>query len=287
MRTVLVTGAGGQTGDALVSSLSRSGFSVRALVHDGDHTNDVLSRGAGEVVVGDLTDRKALASAMHGVDSVYVICPSFSPKEEDMVGNVIAAAEDSDFDGFIVYHSVLHSNLTDLRHHARKLASEEALSNSGFRYAVMQPAILMQNLARQVETAAETGTVPQRFYTVENRSLAMVDLEDVAQAAVKVLSDPGTYAGGTYELVGQNLTAADVRWAFSEAVGRDVGLSYVTDEAFERSFPDRLKNRRTIEEMQRMFHHYSDAGFPGSSFMLRHLLGREPTRLSEVLSRKG
>lgn len=287
MSVVLVTGAGGQTGDAIVSALSRAGFSVRAMVHDDAREDDVRSKGAEEVVVGDLTDRKAVAAAMQGVDSVYLICPSFAVKEEDMVGNVIASALDSGFDGFVVYHSVLHSNLTDLRHHARKLACEEALSNSGLRYAIVQPAILMQNLARQVKAAGETGTVPQRFYTSENRSLAMVDLEDVAEAAVKILSDPDIYCGGTFELVGGNLTAADVRWAFSEAVGRDVSLTYVTDEAFERSFPDRLKNRRTIEEMQRMFHHYSDAGFPGSSVMLRHLLGREPTRLPEVLSRKG
>lgn len=286
MARVLVTGAGGQTGDAMVSALSKAGFHVRAMVHDDTREGGVRSLGAEEVVVGDLTDRKAVAAAMQGIDSIYLICPSFAVKEEDMVGNLIASALDSGFGGFVVYHSVLHSNLTDLRHHARKLACEEALSNSGLRYAVVQPAILMQNLAKQVKVAGDTGIVPQRFYTSEGRPLAMVDLEDVAEVAVKVLSDPDAYSGGTFELVGGSLTATDVRWAFSEAVGRDVALSYVSDEAFERSFPDRLKNRRTIEEMQRMFHHYSDAGFPGSSVMLRSLLGREPTGLSEVLSRE-
>lgn len=282
---VLVTGAGGQTGNAVVSSLSRAGFEVRALVHREEHREAAVQAGAAEVVVGDAASAKAMTQAMSGVSSAYLICPSFNPGEEDMVGQALACAEETGSCGYVVYHSVLHSNLTDLRHHARKLASEELLCNSGLRYAVMQPAILMQNLVRGLGPAMETGRVPQRFYTVEGRALAMVDLGDVADAAAKVMSDPDAYSGGTYELVGRNLTARDVRDAFRQATGRDVELSYVSDEAFARSFPDRVRNRRTIDEMQDMFHHYCEAGFPGSSTMLRHLLGRDPAGLADVLSR--
>src|SRR5699024_8009477 len=68
--TILVTGATGTVGRALVHALSERGQSVRALSRD--PSTAVLPTGA-EVVQGDLTDPSSLTAALDGVSAVHLI----------------------------------------------------------------------------------------------------------------------------------------------------------------------------------------------------------------------
>lgn len=281
---VLVTGVGSQTGDAVASALASAGMEVRALVHRPERAEAARRIGASEVIVGDSFSDGTMAEAMDGVSSAYLICPAFDERETELVRSAVRCAGRCGCD-FIVYHSVLHPNLPDLRHHARKLASEAVLAESGMGYAVLQPAILMQNLTRQVADVGRTGQVAHRFYTSDSGTLAMVDLLDVAEVAAEVLSRPDVFSGGTYELVGQNLTSEDVRGAFAGALGMDVSMRYVTDQEFLEGFLEPMRGGRKVREMQDMFHHYCEAGFPGSPAVLRCLLGRDPTTLAEAIVR--
>lgn len=63
-RLVLVTGAGGALGAALVPALQRDGWRVRALIH----RRPVA--GADERVQGDVRDRRSLEAAAAGVDAI-------------------------------------------------------------------------------------------------------------------------------------------------------------------------------------------------------------------------
>lgn len=73
--TVLVTGAAGFTGSHLVRHLAGRGDVVRALVRDAGRTGDLAA--VAEIVVGDLTDRASLESAMRGTDVVYNIAARY------------------------------------------------------------------------------------------------------------------------------------------------------------------------------------------------------------------
>src|SRR5699024_12291088 len=68
--TILVTGATGTVGRALVHALSERGQSVRALSRD--PSTAVLPTGV-EVVQGDLTDPSSLTAALDGVSAVHLI----------------------------------------------------------------------------------------------------------------------------------------------------------------------------------------------------------------------
>lgn len=70
-KTVLVTGAGGYVGSALVAHLVESGHRVVGYGHDTNFAR--LARGgpgAATLVAGDLTDRDTLRQAVRGVDAV-------------------------------------------------------------------------------------------------------------------------------------------------------------------------------------------------------------------------
>ena len=80
-------------------------------------------------------------------------------------------------------------------HHWKKLRVEEMLFESRLPYTILQPATYMQNLLAYWCKIHEEG-IFQLPYSVETR-LSMVDLNDVAQAAAIVLTEPG-HVGATY-----------------------------------------------------------------------------------------
>ena len=74
-KTVLVTGATGDTGRAAVKESIAIGLKVRAMVHRKDARSDALEQAGAEVVVGDLLDIDTVRAAMEGVDSAYLVWP--------------------------------------------------------------------------------------------------------------------------------------------------------------------------------------------------------------------
>jgi nucleoside-diphosphate-sugar epimerase len=73
---VLVTGAGGYTGFALVRHLRSSGRRVRALVRQHRQAEDLARLGA-EVVVGDVRDPETVRQAVAGIHTVYHLAAVF------------------------------------------------------------------------------------------------------------------------------------------------------------------------------------------------------------------
>ena len=79
---ILVTGAAGKTGQAVIKALvARKSQPVRALVRRDEQTQIVKSLGAKEAIVGDMRDATTLKRATQGVHAVYHICPNVSPEE--------------------------------------------------------------------------------------------------------------------------------------------------------------------------------------------------------------
>ena len=72
---ILVTGAAGKTGAAVVEQMLDHGFPVRALVRRLDNRSARLESLGAEVVVGDLHDLKSMRAAMNKVKRVYFVSP--------------------------------------------------------------------------------------------------------------------------------------------------------------------------------------------------------------------
>ena len=197
---ILITGAGGKTGRALVKALSDAN-NLCAFIHREEHVEVMKSLGAAKVIVGDMHEESTICSAMQGTRAVYHICPNMNP-DEAVIGNlVIQEARKAGVEHF-VYHSVLHPQTEKMNHHWQKLRVEEMIVESGLPFTILQPAPYMQNLLAGWKSIVEDGVlrVP---YSV-NSKFSFVDLEDVAEAAKVILTEPG-YANATYELAGTSL----------------------------------------------------------------------------------
>ena len=149
---VLVAGATGGTGRALVRDLDAQGYSVRALVRDEDKARVVLGDDI-EYALGDVREIDTLLAAMDGVNFVISAIgssrsdPTNNPEAVDYGGvkNLADAAAATGVRQFVLVSS---SGVTDEDHFLNKafdnvliwkFKGEEALRSSGVPYTIVRP----------------------------------------------------------------------------------------------------------------------------------------------------
>jgi uncharacterized protein YbjT (DUF2867 family) len=279
---ILITGAAGKTGKAVIKALAAKGAIVRALVRRPEHAAALKALGAAEVSIGSFDDPRALALAAAGTRAIYHICPNVSRDEVAYARTVAAAAQAKDVARF-VYHSVLHPQIEAMPHHWQKMRVEEFLFSAGFDLTVLQPTAYMQNILGAWRSIVADGVfrVP---YPVETR-LSMVDLDDVAEAAALVLTTDG-HSRATYELVGTKpLSQAEVAAAIGTALGRNVRAEAETAEAWEARARAGGMGEHERTTLAAMFRYYANHGLVGNPNTLSWLLGRAPNGLATFLRR--
>jgi len=286
---ILITGAAGKTGKAVLRALAEKGMPAKAAVFRVEQVQQVEALGAREVVLGDLRDAAFIRRAMQGVKAVYHIPPNVHPDEIAIGREIITAARALGIDHF-VYHSVLHPQVEDMPHHWKKLRVEELVFKSGLAYTILQPAVYMQNLLVNWAKIIETGryTIP---YAVGSR-LSLVDLEDVAEAAAIVLSAVSTaggqpqHNGATYELAGTPGTSqSEIAETLSQHLGRPVVAESISLDRWECEARASLLGEEQVQTLLRMFAYYENYGFWGNPQVLSWLLNRPATSLDVFVQR--
>ena len=295
---ILVTGAAGKTGRAVIRALAAKGQRVRALVHRDAQRNPVESLGAQEVIVGDMHEESTLRAAAQGARAVYHVCPNIHP-DELLIGRVaIAAARAVGVERF-VFHSVLHPQIQAMPHHWNKLHVEEALLESQMSYTILRPSNYMQNVLagllpsdyRQNVLAGWRMIVESEVYMVpysvkSGTRTNMVDLEDVAHAASVVLTEPG-HLGATYELAGPDiLTQTEIAQILGKHLKRQVRVEELSVEAWMRNAKVVGMGDYQIETLAKMFQYYDRYDFLGNSLTLSSLIGRAPKSFDAFIERK-
>jgi uncharacterized protein YbjT (DUF2867 family) len=279
---ILVTGAGGKTGRAIIRALIAKGATVRALLHRPEQVTSIQDLGTLEIATGDMRDRAVMERAACGAQAIYHICPNVCP-DEATIGQVVIAAARSARTERLVYHSVLHPQTEAMPHHWNKLRVEEQLFKSGLEYTILQPAAYMQNVLAYWNQIVEQGVylVP---YSVEAR-LSMVDLQDMAEAAAIVLTEPA-HVGATYELAGpEPLSQVEVAAILSQHLGRPVRAQAVPLDEWERKARAPSMNEYAISTLLLMFRYYDRFGLRGNPNVLTWLLHRPATTFSAFVER--
>lgn len=255
---------------------------MRALVHRADQIRLVGDLGAQDAVVGDMRAGAVLEQALRGARAVYHICPNISPDEVAIGRAMITAARTAGVER-IVYHSVLHPQSEAMPHHWQKLRVEEALFESGLGHTILQPSTYMQNVLAGWRVIVKDGVyaVP---YPVETR-LSLVDLDDVAEAARVVLTEPG-HIGATYELAGpEALTQTEVAASLSRGLGRPVRAELIAVEAWVDRAQAAGMSAYQVETLVKMFRYYERFGFCGNPRVLSNLIGRAPGTFEAFVER--
>jgi uncharacterized protein YbjT (DUF2867 family) len=194
---ILITGATGNVGSAVLDILSSTDANLRALVHDEPKAQSLRDRGV-EAILGDFLDPESLAPALEGVGTVLLITP-IHPEQVRQAANVIEAARDSDNDPRIVRLSVAQASHEAPTKNSRQHAQiEEELISSRLPYTLLRPTTFMQNTLATARAVASEGRIYQPF---KDGKLGMIDARDMGKVAAKVLTEEG-HEGKTYTLTG-------------------------------------------------------------------------------------
>lgn len=286
---ILITGAAGKTGKAVLRVLADKGQPIKALVFRSEQIPEVEGLGAKDVLVGDMRDAGILKKAIQGVNSIYHICPNVHPDEVTIGQKIIDLAAAAGISHF-VYHSVLHPQIEAMPHHWKKMRVEERLFESGLPYTILQPAVYMQNILTNLKNIIQTGkyAIP---YAVESR-ISMVDLEDVALAAARVLMEDfakenhSLHDGATYELTGtQAMTQTEVALILSQQLGHTVIAESLPMDAWEHRARTSGMGDYQVQTLVKMFDYYEKYGLSGDSHVLSWLLNRPATRFDAFVKR--
>jgi uncharacterized protein YbjT (DUF2867 family) len=268
---LLLTGANGRTGRAILKSLVFAKIPVRVFIRDEAQAEELLALGASEYVVGNLEDTASFKHATNGAEKVLHIGPPMYAGEEESSAALIDAARASRVEHFI-YYSVMHPLSRAIRHHRLKLEVEERLINSGLTHTIVQPSRYMQHL-EPIWSRVTQECVHAMPFNVE-RKFSVVDLVDLADACAVVASDD-RYHFGTYELAGpEALSQQEMAAIISEVIGKRVEARPVSIEEMTAKARAAGANDDRIEQMEIMNRHYDAHGFRSNAVVLECILGR-------------
>lgn len=216
---ILVTGATGNAGGAVVRALVNSDEQVRALVRDVHHAQ--LPRGV-EAVTGDLNEPGTLAPHLDGVTAAFLL--SGYDGLEETLANIRGAGVER-----VVLLSSSAAPAGDLTNAVARyhILSERAVRESGLGWTFLQPNTFMTNTFQWLPQLRQADVIRAPFADV---SVATIDPDDIgAVAAVALTSDAND--GRALRLSGpESLSPAERVAILAQVLGLDLRFEAQTNE---------------------------------------------------------
>jgi uncharacterized protein YbjT (DUF2867 family) len=231
---ILVTGATGLNGAAVIREFARHNEPVRALVRDRAkaHAFDALPQV--EVAEGDMGKPETLAAALDGVDRALMIS-SATPQMADTQRIFIDACRKAGVRHVIKFSGAESNVGFDARKFRFTRMHEEVeryLEGSGLAWTHLRPSQFMQVYLREVPTIVAQGAI---LLPAQDIKLSPIDVEDIAKIAFALLQ-AGGHEGKSYDMTGpEALTMADVAERISRAIGKPVRYVAISPEDRRRA----------------------------------------------------
>ncbi|MBC8036300.1 MAG: SDR family oxidoreductase [Rhizobiales bacterium] len=223
---ILVTGAGGNVGTALVEAMKARGHKFRAGHHSSEKAAKARRDGY-DVVQLDFAAPQTLAPAFAGVETLFLLGTGVRGQIEQET-NVVNAAKAVGVKR-LVKQSVWGAAREQYSLAKMHRAIERAVEASGIAWTFLRPNGFMQNFADDMAgPIKEKGAI---FQPAGDAKISHIDVRDIARVAERVLTTPG-HEGKAYELSGpEALSYDDAAGILSRVLGKKVTYTALTDEA--------------------------------------------------------
>lgn len=231
---ILVTGAAGKTGAAVVRALLENGnVQVRALVRvDDDRARRLRDAGA-ETVVGNMDDFRDMQRAMSGVQRAYFVAP-VTANSLDHAMNFAIAANEARLEHVVALGQWLSSpNHPSVGTRRTWLTDQLFAWIPDVEHTIINVGWFADNYMLLLGIAAQLGVFPLPFSEGKN---APISNEDIGRVVAGVLVNPAPYAGRTLRPTGPELLSPQqVADAFGEVLGRKVRHVDISDRMFGKA----------------------------------------------------
>jgi len=262
-RTVLVSGATGRQGGAVVRQMLQKGWKLRALTRrPNDAAAQMLAVQGVEVVKGDLEDPLSLETAARGVYGVYSVQDFWSVgarREVQQGKNLADAARKTGVQHF-VYSSVggVERN-SGIDHWESKWEIEKHIRKLGLPATMLRPAAFMDNYyIAEVEIGILQGSLRDPIRADKTHQTIATD--DIGAFVALAFERPQDFIGMELELAGSELTNPEAAEVFTRVLGQPVKF---------RKLPLPVVRLLLGKEFYQMFRWFNRAGFKANIAELR------------------
>jgi NAD(P)H dehydrogenase (quinone) len=280
---IIVTGAGGQLGRAVLDNLLKHlpADQLGATTRDPRQLTGLSQRGV-RVRPADFGEPAGLTSAFEGASTVLVVSVNGIGAESvrrhrNAVDAAVAAGAER-----IVYTSHMGADpaspFPPMPDHA---ATEEVLRQSGVAFTSLRNGFYASTVPLLLGPARETG----ELVAPADGPVSWTAHDDLAEAAAIVLSGAATFDGPTPPLTAPDaLDLADVAALLSELTGRTVRRVVADDDEWAASLMGRGVPADRAEMLLGMFRASRRGEFAATDPTLEKLIGRPPISVRSLLS---
>ncbi len=254
-KIVLVTGATGRQGGAVIRHMLSGGWKLRALTRKpaSRAAQDLASQGV-ELVQGDLEDPPSIEGAVRGAYGIYSVQDFWAvgAKREIQQGrNVADAAKRADIRHF-VYSSVGGAERNSgIEHWESKWEIEQHIRKLGLPATVLRPVAFMENYyVDQVEIGILKGKLTDPIRA--DKPYQTIAIDDIGAFVALAFERPSDFVGAELEIAGSELTNREAAQVFSRVLGKEVTF---------RKLPLPVVRLVLGKEFHQMFRWLNEAGF--------------------------
>ena len=269
---ILVTGAGGTVGSALLEELKDTGHAFRAAYHSPAKAEKAKAAGTDAIVL-DFAKPETLRPAMAGVDAVFLLGAGGLGQVEGET-NVVNAARSAGVKR-LVKLSVWGAAEEGYSFAKLHRAIERAVESSGLAWTFLRANGFMQNFVNHMAGAIKAqGAI---YQPAADTRISHVDVRDIARVAVRALTTPD-HEGRAYDLSGPEAfsygEAADI---LSRVLGRKVTYVALPDDAAAKGMRDAGMPAHYADALIDLYRFYRTGSTSAVSPAVRDVTGREPT----------
>jgi uncharacterized protein YbjT (DUF2867 family) len=282
---IIITGATGQLGGAIVRSLVKRAPAARivASARDPRQAKALTALGV-EVRRGDFSSPETLTSAFAGATQVLIVSSNAAAYGADPLAQHRAAIDAAKQAGAkrVLYTSHMAasaaSRFPPMLSHA---ATEAMLAESGLSWTSLRNGFYASSALGLIGDGLDAG----RITAPADGKVAWTTHADLAEATAAILANEGSFDGPTLLTSGETLDMADIARIATQVRGREVLRDVIPDE----DFAEQLAVRGLpppVRDLLLGFYRASRAGeFGKVDATLEKLIGRKPQTMKDVLAK--
>jgi uncharacterized protein YbjT (DUF2867 family) len=223
MPRVLVTGATGNIGRALVAQLKRDAADLEVIA--ASPKGESVAQAHGRAL--NLLDPASAMTAMHGVDRLFLVTPAH-PEMEAMTTHAVRAARSAGVQHIVRVSGAGADPASDIAIARLQGRCDQIVIDSGLPYTLLRPKNFMQNFTSFLRDMIRSGTV---YSSQGDGRVPFIDARDIAAVAAQVLIAPNGHAGQAHILTGpEPLTNAEALAVIARETGRPVALVPISED---------------------------------------------------------
>lgn len=275
--TILVTGATGNIGRALVECLQKTPYSV-SVIAASPSGQSVAGTPAREL---NLLSPDSAQAAMRGVKRLFLVTPAH-PDMEAMTAHAVRAAQAAGVQHIVRASGAGADPKSDVAIARLQGRCDQIVIDSGITYTLLRPKNFMQNFTMFLRDMIRAGTV---YSSQGEGRVPFIDARDIAAVAARVLQEPQAHVGKAYTLTGPRaLTNAEALAVIAEHIGRPVQLVAISEEQTVEGMRQAGMSEAMVQAMSSLNRIIADGWVTDVTDDVSRLLGRPATAWADFVA---